>query len=205
MDFASLATATNSFHRSVVNRWLEGQDDFSNLAISTTTALPPLEQNIEQRPLLSPAAEAELFMLATNFLLYVALVIIVVIVAQIYFPESLQRNMPTTATTRSIYHTLYEGDEEEEDINLEEEDEEDLATNSKQQKEKRKPQFSLEFMQDDEDPENATSKFIVLKRLSFCAVVLNVTFVLWGVLQVYSQIKTADGIHPMTFFISSYK
>jgi len=145
-----------------------------------------LEYRNEQRPLLSPAAEAELFMLATNFLLYVALVIIVVIVAQIYFPESLQRGIATTTATRSIYHTLDEGDDdEEEDLEVEEE-EADTVGNGKQQQKKKKPQFSLEFMQGEEDPENMTSKFIALKRLAFCAVVLNVTFVLWGVLQVCS-------------------
>jgi len=185
MDFVSLAATTNGIHRSLFNRWLESQeDDFSNLAISTSSAASPsLEYRNEQRPLLSPAAEAELFMLATNFLLYVALVIIVVIVAQIYFPESLQRGIATTTATRSIYHTLDEGDDdEEEDLEVEEE-EADTVGNGKQQQKKKKPQFSLEFMQGEEDPENMTSKFIALKRLAFCAVVLNVTFVLWGVLQ----------------------
>jgi cytoskeletal protein RodZ len=188
MDFVSLAATTNGIHRSLFNRWLESQeDDFSNLAISTSSAASPsLEYRNEQRPLLSPAAEAELFMLATNFLLYVALVIIVVIVAQIYFPESLQRGIATTTATRSIYHTLDEGDDdEEEDLEVEEE-EADTVGNGKQQQKKKKPQFSLEFMQGEEDPENMTSKFIALKRLAFCAVVLNVTFVLWGVLQVCS-------------------
>jgi cytoskeletal protein RodZ len=84
---------------------------------------------------------------------------------------------------------LDEGDddeEEEEDLEVEEEEAEPVGNGKQQQKKKKKPQFSLEFMQDEEDPENMTSKFIALKRLSFCAVVLNVTFVLWGVLQVCS-------------------
>ena len=46
---------------------------------------------IGSHPILSKSAEAELYLLATNFLLYVAMVIITIIVAKIYFPESLQR------------------------------------------------------------------------------------------------------------------
>jgi hypothetical protein len=185
MDFISLATTTNGIHRSVFNRWLEAQDDFSNLAMSTTsgTASPSLEEIHEQRPLLSPEAEAELFMLATNFLLYVALVIIVIIVAQIYFPESLQRGITTTVAPRSIYHTLDEGDEEEEEFDVEEEESESMGLGKQLQRVKN-PQFSLEFMQEEEEAETMNSKFVVLKQLAFCAVVLNVTFVLWGVLQV---------------------
>ena len=39
--------------------------------------------------------------------------------------------------------------------------------------------FSLEFENDE-----TSNKYTVLKRLMFCAVVLNITFVAWGVSQV---------------------
>jgi hypothetical protein len=130
--------------------------------MSTTsgTASPSLEEIHEQRPLLSPEAEAELFMLATNFLLYVALVIIVVIVAQIYFPESLQRGITTTVAPRSIYHTLDEGDEEEDEFDVEEEESESMGLGKQLQRVKN-PQFSLEFMQEEEEAETMNSKFVV--------------------------------------------
>lgn len=51
---------------------------------------------------LSSTAEAELYMLATNFLLYVAMVIITAIVAKIYFPEAMVRREYNDAATDGI-------------------------------------------------------------------------------------------------------
>jgi len=196
MDFVGLAIATNHVHRQVHRFLLDKQDDdFSNLAMTskaaaTTTTTTSWEgaapavvattgDQLQPRPLLSPAAEAELFLLATNFLLYVALVIIVVIVAHIYFPESLQRgnnissSKPTTARP-ILTHALSEEDDDDDDL----EDEHEDMDSPRKNKHQRTGSFSLEFENDE-----TSNKYTVLKRLVFCAVVLNVTFVAWGVLQ----------------------
>ena len=74
MDFLSLADT----HRQLL-RYLNGDDDFGRLENENTRGEPavPLtsEESYEQlivegqEKLLSPSAEAELFLLATNFLL----------------------------------------------------------------------------------------------------------------------------------------
>ena len=87
MDFISLAQSTSA---KAVQRFLEEDDDFSHLdaqpsaqhgATATmhsdsiidmtkeAAAFSPTDDNIENAPFLSPSAEAELFLLATNFLL----------------------------------------------------------------------------------------------------------------------------------------
>lgn len=82
MDFISLAEASNALIRHLSS----ADDDFANLDVTSNHAEPaqPLSQmaesshkvtfspddlSVEQRPLLSPSAEKELFLLASNFLL----------------------------------------------------------------------------------------------------------------------------------------
>ena len=62
--------------------------------------------NLGSRPLLSPTAETALLSLCTNFLLYVAMVLITVMVARIYFPTWLEpREEPDHAWRSSSART----------------------------------------------------------------------------------------------------
>ena len=56
------------------------------------------------QPLLPRAAEAELYLLATNFLLYVAMVLIITLVARIYFPEAALRTRATSFASAPQQH-----------------------------------------------------------------------------------------------------
>lgn len=80
MDFISFAQST-SFK--AVRRYLQEDDDFSQLDTThgshtsdsilvmtkEAAALSTNDDNLENAPMLSPSAEAELYLLATNFLL----------------------------------------------------------------------------------------------------------------------------------------
>ena len=67
-------------------------------AATASSSIPFINTN---HPLLSPTAEQELLSLSTNFLLYTAMVVIVTLVAQIYFPSCLEPREPITLTTTS--------------------------------------------------------------------------------------------------------
>merc|ERR1712238_434952 len=69
-----------------------------NTSSSSTT------NNISDEPFFSPAMETELLMLATNFLLYVAMVIIITLVTKLYFPAALKRG---DANSDQIHLLLY--------------------------------------------------------------------------------------------------
>lgn len=108
VDFVDLAETS----RWLLERYLGGSgngsdsDDFVNLEMDAAAgAIPSAGDNMlhsfvysadpsstTTRPLFSKSAEAELYLLCTNFLLYVAMVIITTIIAKIYFPESLERD-----------------------------------------------------------------------------------------------------------------
>lgn len=218
MDFVSLAEST-SFR--AIRRYLyedTADDDFSHLDTSHTSHHDEQSDSIldmtkaaaatsmddqfdyDNAPMLSQTAEAELFLLATNFLLYVAMVIIITMVAKIYFPESLERLEPIEAmSTRSRtfnYRRVtdednlddnYSSDEEKGgDRDADEKDEDDSKegrtlmksySDSAASKNSEQNSEGLEFRQEH------TSKATVLRRLVFCVIMLNVTFVTWGVLQ----------------------
>ncbi|KAK1749016.1 adenosine 3'-phospho 5'-phosphosulfate transporter [Skeletonema marinoi] len=82
---------------------------------------------MENRPLLSPTAEAALLELSTNFLLYCAMVLITTMVAKIYFPSWLEpREAPTPQLSHNYMDVIrdsYKSDLSDED---EDEDEEEL-------------------------------------------------------------------------------
>ena len=118
-DFVEIATSS----RRLIARALAEDDDFTNIEneVTKATVLDQVTSEsfsyTDSPPLLSKTAEAELYLLATNFLLCkfvtipgislchfsashtsmtlcildVAMVIITTIVAKIYFPESLER------------------------------------------------------------------------------------------------------------------
>jgi hypothetical protein len=186
MDFVALATESHRLLRKLDEMLGEDTDDPRS---PTYGGAPPLEDTAVgltyevmsetatatvSRPIFSKHAEAELYLLATNFLLYVALVIVVIIVCRIYFPETLQ-SRPTTAR-RYSYRVA------EEQINYEDEsygsDEEGEAGDEVLDSSDDEKNNFLEFQQE------SLNRKQVLQRLIFCCVMLNFTFVLWGVLQV---------------------
>jgi hypothetical protein len=119
VDFVNLAESS----RYILERFLgDDSDDFVNLEMDVPPG--PLESiihsgsreennlqsfvyedsmNVNTRPFLSKSAEAELYLLCTNFLLYVAMVIITTIIAKIYFPESLERDASLPIPRRYSY------------------------------------------------------------------------------------------------------
>jgi adenosine 3'-phospho 5'-phosphosulfate transporter B2 len=212
MDFISFAQST-SFK--AVRRYLQEDDDFSQLDTTHAShtsdsildmtkeaaALSTNDDNLENAPMLSPSAEAELYLLATNFLLYVAMILIITMICKIYFPEALERNssdedgVPGTRT--SLYRRVSD-EEYERGSNYYSSDEDAEGGNKEGNKEGKKGETTnrpimqsilegskgttsypdlLEFEQKN------TSKSGVLRRLAFCVIMLNVTFVTWGVLQ----------------------
>jgi len=191
MDFLDLASATS-----------EAVKYGSRFLLGNNEEVDPAESSTQQRPFLSAAAEAELFMLATNFLLYVAMVIITTIVAKIYFPESLTRggSAPPFSHTRRVdvvhddYEVAQEDDNSDKDsllADLEYEADGGEGTGGGgQSSHKKKDDDSTRIVRGRSFPmaldfdQLQASKAAVLKRLVFCAVVLNVTFITWGVLQV---------------------
>lgn len=202
MDFVTVATATST--RNLL-RHLVGEDeddDFSHLSSSSsssqshTVASSGQESQVmdADRPLLSPAAEAELFLLATNFLLYVAMVIITTMIAKIYFPESLKRGQSQGPVSRSYsYRMVGEttentntvSDDESyygSDVSDDEDDDSDegLDSNASTTASDRRQDNLRNFMEFDQQ---TMSKAQVLQRLLFCSLMLNITFVTWGVLQ----------------------
>jgi len=206
MDFVSIASAVTQAHRFLHAN--DGDDDmlmdYDASASSSSSSSAKVNdvlssssplmgaQNLSDRssrPLLSASAETELYLLATNFLLYVAMVIITTIIAKIYFPESLSRDgSPFSGSTQyvrvpdseipSSYYSDVSDNEEEEEV-IEEEDEKSTTTQSiNRSNHKRHPAYKLlEFEQ------SSISKMQVFKRLLFCSLMLNVTFVTWGLLQ----------------------
>ena len=189
--------------------------------LSSTSTI--ISTNSSNRPFLSQSAEAELYLLATNFLLYVAMVIITTMVAKIYFPESLERNtggeLGGAGSARSFSYRIarskedataagehedeegedndeYYGSDAEDNDGLLLDDEDVLDSdddNEQQQQQRRRPRGEralpsshplrrssgnfLEFQQ------SSLTRLQVLRRLIFCSLMLNITFVAWGALQ----------------------
>ena len=195
------------------------------------------------RPLLSPTAEQELLSLSTNFLLYTAMVVIVTLVAQIYFPSCLEPREPIITNTTTARgrrsggggNTLgmdsvreeegfdFEDDDEDEEdeddvegrrsgasgrrldsVVEEEDDNEDevaglLLNRSSTSTTPSSPlgpsrAGSTLFMREEAnntsflnelmDENKKKSRESVYTNLAICAIMLNLTFVSWGLLQV---------------------
>lgn len=212
MDFFSLADHTNPLriHRYLDEILGENDDEYAS-TVPPASGAPndggssssPYDSYSSpdasvSRPFLSPASEDELYLLATNFLLYVAMVIITTLVAKIYFPETLERVVRPTGITRSFSYRVADEEKSTEDYygsDAEEDEEEVLDSEDEQENLLREPKSSsaraaatapsfrrqasnfLEFQQE------SLSRSQVLKRLIFCSIMLNLTFVLWGALQ----------------------
>jgi adenosine 3'-phospho 5'-phosphosulfate transporter B2 len=185
-DFSHLDTSHTSHHDHVYDG---GSDSIIEMTTSQSMARSNANANepIGTSPMLSATAEAELLMLSTNFLLYVAMILIITMVAKIYFPESLQRSSPE-APRNSVYRRVDQNEKSDtyyssDDENDKDEDLKDLleieddGRNIQSVDSNTSSLVELEFEQEN------TSKADVMKRLFFCVVMLNVTFVTWGLLQ----------------------
>lgn len=177
MDFYTIASEQHRLLRSLEQ--MLGNDAGTDSEISKQVP----------RPLLSKSAEDELFLLATNFLLYVAMVIVVTIVCHIYFPEMLK-----SRAGEGDYHIRsrnfnYRVAQKREDLSNDDlddsaesddddDDDEILDSDSDDYLVQNQPRGNfLEFQQE------SMPKSQVLKRLVFCSIMLNVTFVTWGAIQ----------------------
>jgi hypothetical protein len=205
MDFVNIANEQQRLLRSL-EQMLETASGSSGSTSSMTSVGDPSEiaNHVGTKPLLSKSAEAELFLLATNFLLYVAMVIVVTIVCQIYFPEMLTRRAGAEdyqIRSRNVNYRvaqqkeggdgiLYEDydetapsddDDEEDDDEILDSDSDDYLVQNQSRVSggggPNQPNF-LEFQQE------SMPKSQVLKRLVFCSIMLNITFVTWGAIQV---------------------
>ena len=234
-DFMTLANAAHEASRTIFRLLTEQQvdpadDDFAHLenlggrhhsdttdmgasssAYSTHNDATGYTQSSSSvpdpnRPLLSPTAESALLELSTNFLLYVAMVMITTMVAKIYFPSWLEpREEPTTRLSHAYMNVMedaYKSDFSDEE---DEEDEEgargyrdDKNGNDENSKEgagllgveggatrhrsTMSQSQSSSFLFDID--QESQSKQSVYTNLAICAVMLNLTFVSWGLLQV---------------------
>jgi hypothetical protein len=181
--------------------------------------------NLGSRPLLSPTAESALLSLCTNFLLYVAMVLITVMVARIYFPSWLEprEELSDANRRRSSAHSYMNvieenasySDEEEDDDGGGDDEEEDFieaGTGAVAGRIKKSYKDDVNLLGGDGGEEgrasaadgtpppparklSTISTFLdydqetmsresVYTNLAICAVMLNVTFVSWGLLQV---------------------
>lgn len=203
MDFVTIANAVTQAHRFL--HASDGDDDMliendmsssiesssvppSDLNIDTASSSPLLGaenlSDVSARPLLSASTETELYLLATNFLLYVAMVIITTMIAKIYFPESLDRGGPAFARStqyirvpESETSASYYSDTSDNEGDVIDEEDEEAGDKKNKTRESRSASEFLEFEQ------AKSSKMEVIKRLLFCSLMLNVTFVTWGLLQ----------------------
>ena len=202
MDFITLATETHELQRRVVRHLtdvLGDEEDYDDVIDATTAST--------SKPLLSKTAEAELYLLATNFLLYVAMVIIATMVARIYFPGSLRRSPLTPERARSFRYRInntnsheeeeeYYGSDAEDDnddgdlentdevldSDEEEHDEREKMIRTKATSHTTTPKKRISFFLEEFQQESLT-RAQVLQRLLLCSLMLNITFVTWGVLQ----------------------
>mmetsp|Transcript_18085 Transcript_18085/g.37486 ORF Transcript_18085/g.37486 Transcript_18085/m.37486 type:complete len:410 (+) Transcript_18085:332-1561(+) len=159
----------------------------------------------ENRPLLSPTAEAALLELSTNFLLYAAMVIITIMVTKIYFPSWLEpREEPINEMRHSYLNVMddayksdlsdEEGGDEEGGNGGNDDDEsttgsegEGLLDDSEGVQRSNSSEINRKYSNSSSIPlefdQSSHSKQSVYTNLAICAVMLNLTFVSWGILQ----------------------
>lgn len=135
-----------------------------------------LQVNPTQKVLEDVGAGAELYVLAQNFLLYIALVIITALLQHYYFPDSIKRGLVKKPS--------------------EPEDEPMLEPPVS----KRVSSLQTVLAVDDEFDQEKATKREVLTRLSVCISGLLLSFLVWGVLQERMLTKPYDG----DYFTSSY-
>jgi hypothetical protein len=189
MDFITLAVEQSRILRALDEMLGDDTDNVgassvASVHLADNTAQAPLDvssgmDSIAARPLFSKNAEAELYLLATNFLLYVALVIVVILVCRIYFPEALVSRSHQSRPRSYNYRVAEEQEaDEEEDVSDGEDVRLNAATADGNERNDRSASDFLDFEQE------SLSRKQVLQRLAFCCCMLNLTFVMWGALQV---------------------
>jgi hypothetical protein len=220
MDFITLATETDP-RRLMRLLGIDSNVDNDSNENDEQRFLLSNNSTVSKQPLLSKTAEAELYLLATNFLLYVAMVIIATLVAKIYFPVALQGAHAVSPRDRARHFSyrrrrnggsaVQQEEEEEEYYGSDVEDEEDEGLGEHGGSDGDDVDELLDSGDDDENDNNAgarrtssgrgattsrrrfnflefqqasLSKAQVIQRLVFCCLMLNITFVLWGALQV---------------------
>jgi len=125
------------------------------------------------------------------------MILIITMICKIYFPEALERNssdeIPGTRT--SLYRRV--SDEEYDRGNnyfSSDEEVEDVDKHGKKKESGANMESYSDVSKDDDSSRNSDSNFLtfepnntsksgVMSRLAFCVIMLNVTFVTWGVLQ----------------------
>jgi len=138
-------------------------------------------------------AATELNVLAQNFLLYIALVIITALLQHYYFPESIKRGIAAREEARSK-----SGGEEDEAHEAMMESE---GASVAQPENRRLSSLTTSVLSvDDSFDQEKASKREVLTRLSVCVCGLLTSFLIWGVLQERMLTKPYDG----DYFTSSY-
>ena len=200
MDFVTIATETSL--RRLLGDASSGSDAAADPSIMTGSG------NTSK---LSKTSEAELYLLATNFLLYVAMVIITILVTKIYFPDRLERrdvddDRSASPRARSFaYRMALAGSEEyygsdassdgsSDDVGeiLDSDDDEEDEDNDRLIKMSYSGEstHTVDTMDTRQrisyflDPRESLGRSAVLKRLVFCSLMLNMIFVTWGLLQV---------------------
>lgn len=124
------------------------------------------------------------------FIVDVAMVIITTMVCKIYFPEALERGQSPVMTRSYSYRIAddvvdnedYYGSDVSDDEEVDNDECLDSDSSNDGDAQEHQQQASIKnFMEFDQ---GSMSRPQVLKRLLFCCLVLNITFVAWGVLQV---------------------
>lgn len=222
MDFISLASEQYRFLRRL-DEYLESNNKGSTKEndIYYNSAATASEIGVQNgyRPLFSQTAEAELFLLATNFLLYVAMVLVVIMVCKIYFPEMLKSRSGGEGYPIRSRHFNYRVAESsggnavvvtddnpfDDDNNQIEDDDEVLDSDDENRpldhhmnrtRGGTTRESFLEFQQE------LMPKSQVLRRLVLCSIMLNIVFVTWGALQVSKFQLALEGgyfLHAILF------
>lgn len=128
----------------------------------------------------------------------VAMVLIITMVCKIYFPEALERfTSDSIPGTRTYNYRRIETNEKEKSLNYYSSDEENENNEENEEKGLLSPSGNTSDERSTDSSKNvwkanknllefdqsSTSKKDVVSRLVFCIIMLNVTFVAWGVLQ----------------------
>jgi len=178
------------------------EDTITVAAASVTHASPSALGGHDQGDLAH-----ELYMLSTNFLLYVALVIVTAMLQRIYFPETFERpaQPPSDVEYYSVPAPGGGGGEDGEDG--EDAENQDAASLLPPKRSGKKPQRSVSWstlaqvVDVTAGPDNETlTKKDVFGRLVACFFGLNVPFVIWGVMQERLLTRPYRG----EYFIYSY-
>lgn len=137
---------------------------------------------------------SELNVLAQNFLLYIALVIITALLQHYYFPESIKRGIAAREKNASAR------DEENEPMMGESGGASSVTIAKPPSEIRRQSSLTAALSVDDAFDQEKASKREVLTRLSVCVCGLLLSFLVWGVLQERMLTKPYDG----DYFTSSY-